>query len=131
MAAGSPGALIAAATSSNHCLRADVAELVDARDLKSLGPRPCGFDPRRPHQIDYIADLPAYSRIGPNWPVAAGKIMAGKEFGAIALALAVLAGCGDDPIEERAAEPRIRVVDAVSSTASCAEGEQLLSAYCF
>ena len=57
--------------------------------------------------------------------------MAGKEFGAIALALAVLAGCGDDPIEERAAEPRIRVVDAVSSTASCAEGEQLLSAYCF
>ena len=30
--------------------QADVAKLVDARDLKSLGPRLCGFDPRRPHQ---------------------------------------------------------------------------------
>ena len=27
-----------------------MAKPVDARDLKSLGPRPCGFDPRRPHQ---------------------------------------------------------------------------------
>jgi hypothetical protein len=29
---------------------AGVAKPVDARDLKSLGPGPCGFDPRRPHQ---------------------------------------------------------------------------------
>lgn len=28
---------------------ADMAKLVDARDLKSLGLWPCGFDPRRPH----------------------------------------------------------------------------------
>jgi hypothetical protein len=28
-----------------------VAEPVDARDLKSLGLCPCGFDPRRPHQL--------------------------------------------------------------------------------
>lgn len=28
-----------------------MAKLVDARDLKSLGPCPYGFDPRRPHQI--------------------------------------------------------------------------------
>src|ERR687893_2947616 len=31
---------------------ADVAKLVDARDLKSLGLCPCGFDPRRPHHLD-------------------------------------------------------------------------------
>ena len=29
--------------------QADVAKLVDARDLKSLGLCPYGFDPRRPH----------------------------------------------------------------------------------
>jgi hypothetical protein len=30
---------------------AGVAELVDARDLKSLGLCPCGFDPHRPHHV--------------------------------------------------------------------------------
>ena len=29
--------------------RADVAEPVDAADLKSVGPRPSGFESRRPH----------------------------------------------------------------------------------
>ena len=29
--------------------RGDMAELVDASDLKSLGPRPSGFDSRCPH----------------------------------------------------------------------------------
>ena len=32
-------------------LQARVAELVDARDLKSLGQKPCGFDSRLAHQI--------------------------------------------------------------------------------
>ena len=32
-------------------LHARVAELVDARDLKSLGQKPCGFDSRLAHQI--------------------------------------------------------------------------------
>ncbi len=31
---------------------ADVAKLVDARDLKSLGLRLYGFDPRRPHHLN-------------------------------------------------------------------------------
>ena len=31
-------------------LHARVAELVDARDLKSLGQKPCGFDSRLAHQ---------------------------------------------------------------------------------
>jgi hypothetical protein len=32
--------------------RADVAELVDAPDLKSVGPKgPCRFESGRPHQI--------------------------------------------------------------------------------
>ena len=38
-----------AARHGKSCGRADVAKLVDARDLKSLGRSPCGFDPRRPH----------------------------------------------------------------------------------
>ena len=44
---------------------ADVAELVDARDLKSLGANPCGFDPRRPHQQHWHdpADAARFRRI--------------------------------------------------------------------
>jgi hypothetical protein len=30
---------------------AGVMELVDIRDLKSRGPRPCGFESRRPHHL--------------------------------------------------------------------------------
>src|SRR5579872_932597 len=37
-------------------VRADVAELADARDLKSWGPRPCGFESHRRHQIAGTGD---------------------------------------------------------------------------
>jgi hypothetical protein len=51
-AAWSPGASLPCASAGPRQAReADVAELVDARDLKSLGGRPpCRFDPGRPHQ---------------------------------------------------------------------------------
>ncbi len=28
--------------------------MVDIRDLKSLGPRPCGFESHRPHQRPFV-----------------------------------------------------------------------------
>lgn len=43
--------LILALRSATARCRADVAELVDARDLKSLGLWSYGFDPRRPHHL--------------------------------------------------------------------------------
>lgn len=38
-----------AAWAAKLAARADVAESVDAADLKSAGPRSCGFESHRPH----------------------------------------------------------------------------------
>ncbi len=43
--------MIGRSVSNNHIDHAGVAELVDARDLKSLSLWLCGFDPRRPHHL--------------------------------------------------------------------------------
>ena len=53
-------------------MRADVAELVDARDLKSLGLCPCGFDPRRPHQ-GLGARLPSTTATATGGPATAAR----------------------------------------------------------
>jgi hypothetical protein len=52
---GSVAALPVEALTMLQAGRADVAELVDATDLKSVGPKgPCRFDSGRPHQIKVI-----------------------------------------------------------------------------